>query len=68
MQDVTFWSSSLGRNMPYRVYLPASLSRSAKIATVYLLHGGHDWNEWNAQIPGCFAALIERMPSHSAQE
>ncbi len=30
--------------------------------------GDHDWNQWNAQIPGCFAALIRRMPSASAQE
>jgi S-formylglutathione hydrolase FrmB len=23
--------------------------------------GGHDWGEWDAQIPGCFAELMERM-------
>jgi len=58
MQDVTFWSSSLGRNMPYRVYLPASLPRSAKIAAVYLLHGGgggfRDWS--NDSSVGQYAA------------
>ena len=25
--------------------------------------GGHDWGQWDAQIPGCFAALLERLPS-----
>jgi putative tributyrin esterase len=24
--------------------------------------GGHDWGEWNAQIPGCFAALSRFIP------
>jgi S-formylglutathione hydrolase len=23
--------------------------------------GGHDWNEWNAQIPGCFSSLLVHM-------
>jgi len=23
--------------------------------------GGHDWSEWDAQIPGCFASLLARM-------
>lgn len=23
--------------------------------------GGHDWTEWNAQIPGCFESLIQRL-------
>jgi len=23
--------------------------------------GGHDWAEWDAQIPGCFAELMVRM-------
>jgi S-formylglutathione hydrolase len=25
--------------------------------------GGHDWTEWDAQIPGCFESLLEHMPS-----
>jgi len=58
IQDVTFWSPSLGRNMPYRVYLPASLPRSAKIPTIYLLHGGgggfRDWS--NDSSVGQYAA------------
>jgi S-formylglutathione hydrolase FrmB len=23
--------------------------------------GGHDWQEWNAQIPGCFASLLQHL-------
>ena len=23
--------------------------------------GGHDWGEWDAQIPGCFAALLQHL-------
>jgi S-formylglutathione hydrolase FrmB len=23
--------------------------------------GGHDWGEWDAQIPGCFDSLLERL-------
>jgi len=23
--------------------------------------GGHDWGEWDAQIPGCFAVLVKRV-------
>jgi S-formylglutathione hydrolase FrmB len=23
--------------------------------------GGHDWNEWNAQIPGCFEKLLTKL-------
>jgi S-formylglutathione hydrolase FrmB len=26
-----------------------------------ILPGGHDWHEWNAQIPGCFSKLIETI-------
>jgi S-formylglutathione hydrolase FrmB len=24
--------------------------------------GGHDWAEWDAQIPGCFEALLRHLP------
>jgi len=23
--------------------------------------GGHDWGEWNSQIPGCFESLLEHL-------
>jgi S-formylglutathione hydrolase FrmB len=29
--------------------------------------GGHDWMEWNAQIPGCFASLSQRLPTGSSK-
>jgi S-formylglutathione hydrolase len=25
--------------------------------------GGHDWNEWDAQIPGCFESLLQHLRS-----
>jgi S-formylglutathione hydrolase len=27
--------------------------------------GGHDWSEWDRQIPGCFASLLEHIPHDS---
>lgn len=48
MQDVTFYSQSLRRNMPYRVILPAKLVSGQKLPVVYLLHGGGgDYREWS---------------------
>lgn len=48
MEDVSFFSSSLGRSMPYRVFVPANLSANQKLPVVYLLHGGgggfRDWS------------------------
>ena len=50
MQDVTFHSASLQREMPYRVILPASLPPNEKVPVVYLLHGGgggfRDWSNY----------------------
>ncbi|MGE5321249.1 MAG: alpha/beta hydrolase [Actinomycetota bacterium] len=41
MQDVTFFSAALQRNMPYRVVLPANYDADGKkLPVVYLLHGG----------------------------
>jgi putative tributyrin esterase len=49
MQDVTFHSSALNRDMPYRVFLPAQVAAGQKLPVVYLLHGGdgggfRDWS------------------------
>jgi S-formylglutathione hydrolase len=48
LQDVTFFSAALQRQMPYRVFLPAKLVPSQKLPVVYLLHGGNgcfrDWS------------------------
>ena len=48
MQDVTFYSPSLARQMPYRVFLPANRMPAAKLPVVYLLHGGgSDYRSWS---------------------
>ena len=48
MQDVTFHSASLGRDMPYRVVLPAHIGGTRKLPVVYLLHGGGaDFHSWS---------------------
>jgi hypothetical protein len=27
--------------------------------------GGHDWGEWDSQIPGCFESLLQHLkPGH----
>lgn len=48
MQDVTFFSPALQRQMPYRVVLPANYSSMGrKLPVLYLLHGGGgDFREW----------------------
>ena len=66
MQDVTFYSPALNRNMPYRVYLPAKPVPGRKLPVVYLLHGGNgsfrDWSNYSDV--GHYAAqdLILVMP------
>ena len=51
MQDVRFYSAALKREMPYRVYLPASIAPGVKLPVVYLLHGGNgefrDWSNYS---------------------
>jgi S-formylglutathione hydrolase FrmB len=48
MQDVTFHSVALNRDMPYRVYLPAQLVPGQKLPVVYLLHGnGGSFQNWS---------------------
>jgi len=52
MQDVTFYSASLQRQMPYRVVLPANYSTiGRKLPVLYLLHGGgggfRDWTNYS---------------------
>jgi putative tributyrin esterase len=47
LQDVTFHSAALNRDMPYRVILPAKLTGGRKLPVVYLLHGrGEDFRSW----------------------
>jgi putative tributyrin esterase len=48
MQDVTFYSAALQRQMPYRLYLPAKIAPGKKLPAVYLLHGsGGDYRNWS---------------------
>lgn len=48
LSDVTFHSNSLGRNVTYRVYLPAKPASGRKLPVVYLLHGGgEDYRDWS---------------------
>ena len=66
MQDVTFHSAALNRDMPYRVFLPAQVEAGAELPVVYLLHGGNgsfrDWS--NDSMVSMYAAkgLILVMP------
>jgi S-formylglutathione hydrolase FrmB len=59
MQDVTFFSTALNRNMPYRVYLPAKPVPGRKLPVIYLLHGsGGSFQNWsNYSDVGHYAAL-----------
>lgn len=49
MQDVSFYSPALQREMQYRVFMPAE-NRGRKLPVVYLLHGGggtfRDWSNY----------------------
>lgn len=48
MQDVTFFSAALQRQMPYRVLLPAKIDPNRKLPVVYLLHGnGGSYINWS---------------------
>src|SRR5438270_11388719 len=70
MQDVTFHSSALGRDMPYRVFLPATIPTNKRLPAVYLLHGGggsyRDWSNYSDV--GRFAerGLVLVMPEGEA--
>ncbi len=67
MQDVTFHSSALNRDMPYRVYLPADVIPGQKLPVVYLLHGGdgggfRDWSNDSDVVAYATRNLILVMP------
>ena len=48
MQDVTFHSAALNREMPYRVYIPEEIAPGQKLSVVYLLHGGNgNFRDWS---------------------
>jgi putative tributyrin esterase len=66
MRDVSFRSVALGRDMAYRVILPAKLEAGRKLPVVYLLHGnGGGYREWSngSEVAGYAAkGLILVMP------
>jgi S-formylglutathione hydrolase len=48
MRDVTFHSAALGREMTYRVFLPAQIPAGVRLPVAYLLHGnGGDFRNWS---------------------
>jgi putative tributyrin esterase len=48
MRDVIFRSPALGREMRYRVLLPASVAAGENLPVTYLLHGGGgDFRDWS---------------------
>jgi len=66
VQDVTFHSAALNRDMPYRVVLPTNMSPGQKLPTVYLLHGGgggfHDWTNYSDVAQFAERGMILVMP------
>jgi S-formylglutathione hydrolase FrmB len=48
MQDVTFHSAALGRDMQYRVIFPKAVAPGQRLPAVYLLHGrGDNFRDWS---------------------
>jgi putative tributyrin esterase len=66
MQDVTFHSAALDRDMPYRVILPIGINPSQKLPVVYLLHGGggnfRDWSNYSDVARFAELGLVLVMP------
>lgn len=66
MQDVTFYSRALQRDMPYRVVLPSGDTSGRKLKAVYLLHGGgggfRDWTNYSDAAKYAEHGLILVMP------
>jgi len=64
IQELTFWSDALGKEMPFTVYLPQGYGSSpdGRYPVLYMLHGlGGDQGQWARQ--GLFTAasdLIQR--------
>ncbi len=42
-------------------HLVQILEKRGFASEFHIMPGGHDWNEWNAQIPGCFGKLMDVM-------
>jgi S-formylglutathione hydrolase FrmB len=66
MQDVTFHSAALNRDMQYRVILPNTIAAQQKLPAVYLLHGNggnyQDWSNYSDVAKFAESGLILIMP------
>ncbi|WP_321472703.1 alpha/beta hydrolase family protein [uncultured Paludibaculum sp.] len=66
VRDVSFSSRALGREMTYRVILPAAVSTKRQLATVYLLHGGgghyRDWSNYTEVAQFARSGFVLVMP------
>jgi putative tributyrin esterase len=66
MHDVSFHSTALNRDMPYRVILPKTLDANRKLPVVYLLHGGggnyRDWSNYSDVARYAERGLVLVMP------
>ena len=66
MQDVTFRSAALNRDMVYRIVLPSNIPAGEKLPVVYLLHGGggayRDWSNYSDVAHFAEQSLILVMP------
>src|SRR5882672_6186747 len=66
LQDVTFRSPSLQRNISYRVIKPSKIDTGRRLPAVYILHGGggdfHEWSNYSDVARFAEQGLILVMP------
>jgi dipeptidyl aminopeptidase/acylaminoacyl peptidase len=66
LRDVTFRSIALGREMQYRVVLPANMLPERRLPAIYLLHGGgggfRDWTNYSDVAQFAERGVILIMP------
>lgn len=66
MQDVSFRSVALQRDVVYRVIIPNEISHARKLTAVYLLHGGgggyRDWSNYSDVAQYAEAGFVLVMP------
>jgi S-formylglutathione hydrolase FrmB len=66
LQDVSFRSVALNRDMQYRVILPSRITEGTRLPVVYLLHGGggnfRDWSNYSDVARFAEQGLILVMP------
>jgi putative tributyrin esterase len=66
LRDVTFHSTALNRDMPYRVILPSVATSGQRLPAVYLLHGGgggfRDWTNDSDVARFAASGLVLVMP------